>query len=256
MLPKSVRPHRILAGPLAGQRIVTSWHDYPAAIAGYTERELLSWFAQNVEPGKTWLDVGAHYGYTAIALCRLVGPQGRVFAFEPMSRTAGHLAHTRCLNRLAQMTVLPFALGASSELSLMQLPVVRGMVDSTVQAGGWHETFLITSLDWFWPLICGGQERIDGIKIDVQGMEVEVLQGMRDTLTKWKPRLVVEVHAGVDRSRLLDLIQAAHYSRKADPIEPMDGETEPRYLDNRSYAFRSLKISGEENTGGTNNRRD
>jgi hypothetical protein len=38
-----------------------------------------------VKPG----DIGAHYGYTAIALCKLVGPSRRVFAFEPMLKTAG-----------------------------------------------------------------------------------------------------------------------------------------------------------------------
>ena len=82
-MPRSVRPHRILAGRLRGYRIVTSWHDYPGAILGRTERPLLDWFDGHVRPGETWLDVGAHYGYTAIALSRLVGPQRRVFAFEP-----------------------------------------------------------------------------------------------------------------------------------------------------------------------------
>src|SRR5206468_10103171 len=88
-LPKTVRPHRILAGRLRGLRIVTSWHDYPGAILGRTERPLLDWFERNVRAGETWLDVGAHYGYTAIALSRLVGLRGRVFAFEPVVATAG-----------------------------------------------------------------------------------------------------------------------------------------------------------------------
>jgi len=83
-LPGGIRNHRIWSGLLKGERIVTSWHDYPAAIIGYTERPLLNWFAQNVKPGQTWLDIGAHYGYTAIALSRLVGESGRVFAFEPL----------------------------------------------------------------------------------------------------------------------------------------------------------------------------
>src|SRR6266705_5856989 len=90
-MPSTVRAHRILGGRLRGYRIVTSWHDYPAAILGRTERALLGWFERNVAAGETWLDVGAHYGYTAIALSRLVGTQGRVFAFEPMAATAGHL---------------------------------------------------------------------------------------------------------------------------------------------------------------------
>src|SRR2546425_11546720 len=97
LLPRRIRPHRILRGRLRGYRIVTSWHDYPGAILGRTERPLLDWFEQNVEVGETWLDIGAHYGYTAIALSRLVGPAGRVFAFEPEIATCGHLALTRSL---------------------------------------------------------------------------------------------------------------------------------------------------------------
>src|SRR5437870_13466498 len=99
-LPKSIAPQSILAGPLQGASIFTSWHDYPGAILGTTERALLDWFRRDVSPGETWLDIGAHYGYTAIALSRLVGPAGRVFAFEPVLATAGCIARTRELNQL------------------------------------------------------------------------------------------------------------------------------------------------------------
>ena len=76
-LPTGLRPHRILSGSLRGVRMVTSWHDYPAGITGRTERPLLEWFDENAKPGETWLDVGAHYGYTAIAF-RTGRPRVRV----------------------------------------------------------------------------------------------------------------------------------------------------------------------------------
>ena len=100
LFPRSLTRHRIFGGPLRGSAIVTSWYDYPAAILGRTERRLLECFANNVGKGETWLDIGAHYGYTAIALCKLVGPSGRVFAFEPMLNTAGCISRTRFLNDL------------------------------------------------------------------------------------------------------------------------------------------------------------
>ena len=237
LLPVSIYPQRIWAGPLRGSRIVTSWHDYPAAILGRTEQPLLGWFARNVNRGETWLDVGAHYGYTAIALSRLVGEAGRVFAFEPMLGTAGYMAQTRQLNCFSQLTVLPLGLGAPQACELARLPTVRGMVDSTLSGGGWLETILVARLDWLWPQICQDQPAIHGVKIDVQGMELEVLRGMLDTLSRWKPRLVVEVHSGVDRAQLLNLIETAGYLMWGRPIEPMPGEREPQYVDDRSYAF-------------------
>src|SRR5438128_2052636 len=172
LLPRAVRPRRILWGPLRGFRIVTSWHDYPGAITGRTERPLLRWFERNVQVGETWLDVGAHYGYTAIALSRQVGPRGRVFAFEPMLATAGCLARARSLNLLPQLTVIPCGLGAPHRLDLKWLPAVRGMIDSTTPAdSGMPEPFLVARLDFLWPQICDRNARVDGIKIDVQGME-------------------------------------------------------------------------------------
>jgi FkbM family methyltransferase len=243
-LPRSIHKHRIFGGPLRGYRIVTSWHDYPAAILGRTERPLLEWFAKNVNLGETWLDIGAHYGYTAIALSRLVRQQGRVFAFEPMVSTVGCLAQTRQLNDFPQLIILPFGLAAPETLEMKQLPVTRGMVDSTLPKDeghtGWQETIMVVRFDWLWPQICVKNERIDGVKIDVQGMEIEVLQGMLETLRRQKPKLVVEVHAGVDRKELLDLIEIAGYSRQAIPIEPVEGEVEPHYVDDRSYAFHLL----------------
>lgn len=132
LLPRAIKPHHIRAGPLSGYQIVTSWHDYPAAIMGNTERPLLDWFSREVKPGETWLDIGAHYGYTAIALAHFVGARGRVFAFEPMLASAGCIAQTRQLNDLAQLTVVPFALGNTHGMALEQLPIVRGMLDSTL----------------------------------------------------------------------------------------------------------------------------
>lgn len=237
-MPRSLRAHRILGGPLRGFKIVTSWHDYPAAILGRTERALLEWFEQNVGAGETWLDVGAHYGYTAIALSRLVGPRGRVFAFEPELRTAGCLAQTQQVNDLPQLIVLPLGLGAPEALAVNSLPTVRGMLDHTVAADGNHlAAFLTTRLDWAWDHLCGGQRRIDGIKIDVQGMELDALRGMTGLLREFAPRLVVEVHRGVDRAELLTLLESVGYARSGHAIENEGEEPNARYLDDRSYSF-------------------
>src|ERR1700694_5889002 len=227
LLPRRIRRKRILGGPLRGAVIVASWHDYPAAILGYTEHALLGWFGDHVRAGERWLDVGAHYGYTAIALSRLVGPAGRVFAFEPLLSTAGYLAQTRGLNRLGQLTVVPFGLGAPrGDVEVRALATTRGMVDSTV-TDGQPESVLVAGLDWLWPQVCGDRERIDGVKLDVQGMEIEVFRGMTRLLKLFTPKLVVEGNRGVDRAEMLELLEAAGYARRGMPIEPDEQVTGP-----------------------------
>ena len=68
-------------------------------------------------------------------------------------------------------------------------------------------------------------------------MELDVLAGMRDTLARWRPQVVVELHAGVSRERVLNLLNEAGYSAQAVAIDPSDGEGPARLLDDRSYAF-------------------
>ena len=239
LLPRSIRPRRILAGPLRGRWLVTSWHDYPAGLAGRTERALLGWFARHARTGQTWIDVGAYCGYTAFALAELVGPRGRVFAFEPVPATAGLLDHGRALNRLDQVTSLPFGLGSGPTFHMRQLFLTCGMGSSTPSDRTRQDSVpvSIARFDWLWPLINGGQPAIHGIKMDVQGMEVDALEGMRETLADRCPHLVVELHAGVSRDRLLSIVRDCGYRGEPMAIEPTPDEAEPLLLDDRSYAF-------------------
>lgn len=238
LLPRIPRPHRILSGPLRGHWIVTSWHDYPGAILGYTERRLLEWFACNVRAGETWLDVGAHYGFTSLALSRLVGADGRVFAFEPMMTTAGYIAQTRRLNNLRQLYILPVGLGAPAHgMEWASVPTTRGMADKTVEPGDWNEMILVDGLDRLWSSVCSGTPRIDGIKIDVQGMEIETLRGMYTLVQTHHPKLVVELHTGVDRRAFLELVVELGYTLPGLSIDTPPAHQEETYLDNCSFAF-------------------
>jgi FkbM family methyltransferase len=234
ILPKRTSVRVILFGPLRGARIHTSWHDYPGAILGTTERKLLLWFQKNVKTGETWLDVGAHYGYTAIALSRLVGPTGRVFAFEPVQATAASLERTRAANALEQLTVVPIALNDQPRPRMLHVPSIRGMAVSTSSSGEALETIFSISLDIYWPELAASGTRIDGIKIDVQGMELHVLKGMRRLLEIWTPKLVIEFHPGVNRGLVLDLLASAGYSTACQAInDNLKGEL----ADDRSYFF-------------------
>lgn len=242
LMPRGIRPRRIVGGPLRGTWLVTSWRDYPAGLAGRTERPLLDWFARYVRPGETWLDVGGHYGYTAFALAKLVGSTGRVFTFEPVTATAGCIDLARMLNRLSQLTVLPFGLGAAETFETRRLPLARGMADSTLSPhpDRWFSTVPIARFDWLWPLVNDADAAIHGVKIDVQGMELETLDGMREALKRWRPRLVVELHAGVSRDQLLALLREAGYSSHGVAIEPQRGTHTTELGNDLSYAFEPI----------------
>jgi FkbM family methyltransferase len=237
LLPRRVRPHRILGGPLRGRRIVTSWHDYPAAIMGRTEMALVNWLQNNVNSGETWLDVGAHYGYTAIAISELVGSNGRVFAFEPVLTTAGNLCLTRDINHFHQLTVVPFGLDDSTSMRKMSVPTTRGMASPVGSGTTPHDTIYLTAFEGIWDMLAGGRSEIDGVKIDVQGMEIAALRGMHRFLRRYRPKLVIEIHLGVDRPELLSTVADLGYKPIGVAVNPLPGELIPGYHDDHSYAF-------------------
>jgi FkbM family methyltransferase len=235
-LPRRTKAHRIKGGPLRGSLIYTSWHDYPGAIRGTTERALLDWFAANVKPGQTWLDVGAHYGYTAISLGRLAGSSGRVFAFEPVLDTAARLVKTVSLNDLPHVSVLPMGLGDAATITSRQLPARRGMAEESERGAGQDvEVVQFVALDSIWPLLAGDDQRIDGVKIDVQGMELSSLMGMQQTLGRHHPLLIVEFHHGVDRRAVLVLLKSAGYS--AHPWSISASAEASELISDESYLF-------------------
>ena len=221
---------------------MTSWHDYPAALLGYAESGLLAWFAKTVRPGETWLDLGAHYGYTSMALCHHVGKTGRVFAFEPLLTTAGHLSSTREANRLSQLTVVPFALSSSEEITSARVQIRKAMAQpaAALSSRAWVETIYCIALDKIWDRLCGPVDTISGIKIDVEGMESEVLRGMIGILRKHRPRLVVEIH----RSRGVELETVAPILREAG-YDPGGCLLEPTSDADRSYEFAVDRDSSE-----------
>lgn len=136
-------------------------------------------------------------------------------------------------------------LGCPDALETIHLPTVGGMVAAVTEVGGTAlpesvETITVAQLDWLWPRICGSRGRIDGAKIDVQGMEFDVLHGMKGLLKAYHPKLAIELHSGVDRTALLDLLESCGYSRQGKPVYSVPGEEqEPQYYDNLTYAFTS-----------------
>lgn len=241
LLPARVRSHRILAGPLRGYRIRTAWRDYPRAILGRAEADLLAWFDAHVHAGETWLDVGAYYGYTSLALALRVGSSGRVFSFEPVLSVAGHLAATRADSGLAHWTVVPLALDSVAELTLQKTATYRGMAQM-IQGPGKSEPVYALAFDRFWPRVHGGEPRVHGVKMDVQGLESRVLRGMAEMLRRERPRLVVEYHVYAPLDDLLAALTEAGYRTEGEPVDrtgtPVDGSAPDRWVHECNYEFR------------------
>jgi FkbM family methyltransferase len=156
-----------------------------------------------VREGDLVFDVGANVGTVAGFVSRLVGPSGRVVAFEPLWP-----AYDRLCDAVRGGTggvVLPVPLGAAAVDGKAPLQVPRGLLSRASLAPGprWGEvqgtrdvasyTASFVSLDTF----CSdrGISSVQFLKIDVEGAELLVLRGARALLERCRPILFMEVFA-------------------------------------------------------------
>jgi FkbM family methyltransferase len=91
------------------------------------EPEMTEEFRRRVKPGMTLADIGANVGYYTILASRLVGPTGKVLAFEPDEDNLAYLRKNLAENGCGNVQVYPFAVGAKDgEADLHQCPTNPG----------------------------------------------------------------------------------------------------------------------------------
>lgn len=150
-----------------------------------------------LNPGGVAIDVGANLGEWALPLARRVGPSGRVLAIEPAPRAATALDRTLVANALSQAEVIRCAVGDHDGTVEFAVPIVTSVrVDTgTARIGpvvAGHEALKVAlrSLD---SLAAERRlDRLDLVKIDVEGHERRVLDGAETSLARFLPVLVLE----------------------------------------------------------------
>jgi FkbM family methyltransferase len=164
-----------------------------------------------LRPGYVAIDIGASLGEWTVPLSRAVGPTGRVLAVEPAPRSALALEATLAANALHQAQVARCAISDHDGCAEFALPVVTSAQTDTGTArigapGAGHQLLNVRlrTLD----SLVGEQalERIDLIKVDVEGHERQVLDGAAVTLERCRPTLVIETghEAEGDRTAIHD----------------------------------------------------
>jgi FkbM family methyltransferase len=142
---------------------------------------------QLLRPGETFVDVGAHVGVWALEGGAAVGKTGHVYALEPNPITFARLQHNLDLNRdLTQWHAHERA--ASSEVGTVTFSIAEMSECCAINDGGANGiTVQTVTVD---RLLDGAH--CHGLKIDVEGHELSVIEGALDTLQRQRPWLCVE----------------------------------------------------------------
>lgn len=164
-------------------------------------------FRQIVQPGDVVVEAGANIGALTIPLGRLVGPSGRVLAFEPQRGIFGVLTANLVLNGQEQIWAERVALGAASgEIAVPVLPLSRQANFGGVSLGAPEgEPCPVRTLDSY------NLAALKLLKIDVEGSEAEVIAGAERTIRALRPILYVENDRRDKSAALIAAIMALEY---------------------------------------------
>lgn len=157
---------------------------------GIWEPEMTAMAQKKIQPGWHILDIGAHIGYYTLLFGAHCAPEGAVAAFEPSTEAFNSLNDNIELNQMKHISTFRLALSNHRGYAVMKSEN-RGLMLQD-EEGTPEETTEMIPFDDFWPTL--NWSRLDLVKIDVEGAEMDILVGMENVLQRFHPHLFVEIH--------------------------------------------------------------
>lgn len=192
---------------------------------GCYSQDIAQLLNQLIKPGMVILDVGANIGEITLLTAQRVGPEGRVFSFEPMDGISRKLEWHAKINQLHQISIQKIALGDriadNIPIYLSCGQVVEDEHDGLGSLYGGEQGqnpvqhIAMTTLDEWQSK--QHLERIDLIKIDIEGAELACLKGAKKSIQKYKPKIIIEIQdfssarAGYKSSDILAFLSELNY---------------------------------------------
>lgn len=196
--------------------------DRELMLSGCFEPATTQRIKQLVQPGMKVLDVGANIGYFSLLLARQVGASGHVWAFEPTQAYGQRLREHLQINQLeSRVTVVPMALSDhrdQAEISIGEASATLHPLDNAPARG--CETIQLRKLDELVDEL--GIDRVDLVKVDIDGHEPAFLRGAEKTIRKHQPIMIIEFFqgnldmAGGDVRQLKEQLETLGYRLHSD----------------------------------------
>jgi len=185
--------HTIKSGPAKGLKINVAGSRL-GYILGTTERDTQRMMSAALTTGDVFYDLGANVGFLSLVAASLVGKDGAVYSFEPLSANAAVARANADRNGLHQIMVIETAVSDRCGTAILTLG--RGDQDGRLDQGNVQPSSSrlpvpVTTLDAH---VEAGARPPTLIKIDVEGVELAAIRGMNNTLRKYHPRLICELH--------------------------------------------------------------
>lgn len=166
----------------------------------------LDLYSQLVKPNMTILDVGANLGIYSVLGSDLVGPSGKVYAFEPVPENLALLNHNIKLNGAKNVTVVPKAI--SDKVGESEIFLAPGSI-GTHSMGAKSKTCITIKTDTIDNFVNQNHLKVDLIKMDIEGYEGHAIRGGNITLSNKNLVLLTEFSAKMLRQSGDDPLEIA-----------------------------------------------
>jgi FkbM family methyltransferase len=169
-------------------------------LRGYFEPSTVTTYRRLIQLGATVLDIGANIGAHTLHLAAATGAGGQVIAFEPTDYAFERLAHNVALNphleqriRLEQTMLVDSDEAELPRSVVASWPLVPASQLQPLALGRAHSTSGATAMRLDSSLRSLGVDRVDFVKLDVDGHEIDVLRGAPLLLSRSRPTILFEV---------------------------------------------------------------
>jgi FkbM family methyltransferase len=195
---------RIRSGPLRGYRWIAGSAPHGSWLGTY-ESHVQRLFCERVRPGDIVFDIGANVGFFSLLASKLVGPKGRVYAFEPLPRNLSYIEQHLRLNAVTNVTVKPIAIASTSGTASFG----DGENESQARLSEKGEHHVTTaSLD---DLVANGTPRPAFIKMDIEGAEFDALRGAPILLSSAGLTIVLSTHGHEQQGRCWSALEHTQF---------------------------------------------
>jgi FkbM family methyltransferase len=214
-------------GPAKGLKWISGSSNHGCWLGSY-ELEKQVALKTVVEPGMVVYDVGANVGFYSLFFSRLVGPRGKVFAFEPAFQALNYLVRHISMNGLENVQILQAALG--EEQGLTGFTINKQSENHVVDE---RAALLVpvTKLD------DTGFPPPHLIKMDIEGSEAAALRGARQLLIHHSPTLFIALHGEQQAEECSEFLNLIGYE-----IRSLQGEVLRQRLPDEICAFPKTKL--------------
>jgi FkbM family methyltransferase len=171
-----------------------------------------------VGPGDTVIDVGANIGLFTVPLALAAGSGGSVVAIEPLPNNVRRLRANLSRNGLDAVRVVEAAVGKADGRATLHTagdPAFGSLREIVKHTRSGDLDVELRSLDSLWGEL--GRPAVALVKIDVEGAELDVLDGAQDLLTAARPALLVEADPGAAADAVRAKLDLAGYAEATPP---------------------------------------